>query len=238
MFGDSDYGNSNNTNDEMFGDSDYENSNNTKDEVFGDSDYENSNNTKDEMFGDSDCENSNNTKDERCGGSDCENSNNTKDKMYGNYDYINTEFEYYKKNCPIKRNALSEESNDKNAICSNKDENLDVTDTGNKNTSDRVKYKTENLAKVDTKPLDMDRRLRNNANETLFDNKNLRYDKRMKNTGVTKNVYVDSKDEYININSDMYVYVCRDGSVSSTSRHPIRNVFFRYSTNGIEINGH
>ena len=29
----------------------------------------------------------------------------------------------------------------------------------------------------------------------------------MKNTGVTKNIYVDSKDEYININSDMYVYV-------------------------------
>ena len=209
VFGDSDYGNSNSTNDEMFGDSDYENSNNTKDEVFGDSDYENSNNTntKDEMFGDSDYENSNNTKDERCGGSDCENSNNTKDEMYGDYDYIDTEFEYYKKNCPIKRNALSEESNDKNATCSNKDENLDVTDTENENTSDRVKYKTENLAKVDTKPLDMDRRLRNNANETLFGNKDLRYDKRMKNTDVTKTVSVDSKDECININSDIHVYV-------------------------------
>ena len=134
VFGDSDYGNSNNTNDEMFADSDYANSNNTKDEVFGDSDYENSNITKDEMFGDSDYENSNNTKDERCGGSDCENSNNKKDKMYGDYDYIDIEFEHYKKNCPIKMNVLSEENNDKNAICSNKDENLDVTDTGNENT--------------------------------------------------------------------------------------------------------
>ena len=33
---------------------------------------------------------------------------------------------------------------------------------------DKVKYKTENLENVDAKPLDMDRRLRNNANETFF----------------------------------------------------------------------
>ena len=49
-------------------------------------------------------------------------------------------------------------------------------------------YENSNNTKGDAKPLDMDRRLRNTVNETLFDNKDLRSDERTKNTDVTKNV--------------------------------------------------